>query len=191
MLSVHIQFAEHHITACATQDPCCGTGRMLLAAGERHPNAELHGVDVDARCAKISAISLGLRKCYGWIICGNTLTLETRFAYRIAPFFHESPQGPRRGVIREIPADSSLIFPTDGEATGKASDLFTAESQPSPEVLPERRHPIMEIPRHILALEQQLSSPGAEQDKTETATTDSDSTLTSDELSSKTQRKLF
>lgn len=172
-------------------DPCCGTGRMLLAAAERHPNARLHGVDIDARCAKISAINLGLRQCYGWIVCGNTLTLETRFAYRIAPFFHESPQGLRRGVIREIPADSSLIFPADGEATGKASDLFAAESQSSPEDLPERRHPITEIPRYILALERQFSSRGGEQDKTETATTDSDATLTSDEVSSKTQRELF
>jgi type I restriction-modification system DNA methylase subunit len=42
-------------------DPCCGTGRMLLEASNLNPHAELVGQDIDARCAKITAINLGLR----------------------------------------------------------------------------------------------------------------------------------
>ncbi|MEX1028015.1 MAG: N-6 DNA methylase [Candidatus Paceibacterota bacterium] len=34
------------------QDPCCGTGRMLLEASKINPHAELVGQDIDARCAK-------------------------------------------------------------------------------------------------------------------------------------------
>lgn len=42
-------------------DPCCGTGRMLLEASQINPHAELVGQDVDARCVRITAINLGLR----------------------------------------------------------------------------------------------------------------------------------
>jgi hypothetical protein len=55
------------------QDPCCGTGRMLLEASNINRHAELVGQDIDARCVKITAINLGLRSRYGWVVCGNTL----------------------------------------------------------------------------------------------------------------------
>lgn len=42
-------------------DPCCGTGRMLLEAAKVNPRVELVGQDVDPRCARITAINLGLR----------------------------------------------------------------------------------------------------------------------------------
>lgn len=71
-------------------DPCCGTGRMLLEASKINPHAELVGQDIDARCAKITAINLGLRSRYGWVICGNSLSGETRFAYRIGSFLLRS-----------------------------------------------------------------------------------------------------
>src|SRR5487761_1194901 len=84
-------------------DPCCGSGRLLLEAAKVNPRVELVGQDVDPRCAKITAINLGLRSRYGWVICGNTLTNETHFAYRIGSFYHETPNGLRRGVIRDWP----------------------------------------------------------------------------------------
>jgi hypothetical protein len=72
-------------------DPCGGTGRLLLAASEKNPHAELVSMDIDTRCARIMAINFGLRGKYGWVICGNALSFETQFVYRIGSFFHEGP----------------------------------------------------------------------------------------------------
>ena len=105
-------------------DPCCGTGRMLLEASKVNPHAELVGQDIDARCAKITAINLGLRSRYGWVICGYSLSGETRFAYRIGSFFHESPNGLRRGVIRQVPIEETPV-PVIAERTrAEAKELF-------------------------------------------------------------------
>lgn len=78
-------------------DCCCGTGRMLLAASDVNPHVELVGQDIDSRRAKITAINMGLRGRYGWVVCGNALSGEKQFAYRIGSFFHESPNGHQRG----------------------------------------------------------------------------------------------
>ena len=63
-------------------DPCCGSGRMLLAVAEEHRNWEFHGQDVDLRCVRMTALNLAFRNLYGYVIQGNSLTLETRLAYR-------------------------------------------------------------------------------------------------------------
>jgi hypothetical protein len=60
---------------------------MLLEASNINPHAELVGQDIDARCVKITAINLGLRSRYGWVVCGNTLTGDTQFAYRVGSVF--------------------------------------------------------------------------------------------------------
>lgn len=62
-------------------DPCCGSGRQLLAAAKQSPHAYFVGQDIDHRCAKITAINLGLYNLYGKVIWGNSLTLECRRIY--------------------------------------------------------------------------------------------------------------
>jgi len=142
-------------------DCCCGTGRMLLEAGKIHPTAELVGQDVDARCAKITGINLGLRGKYGWVICGNALTGETQFAYRIGSFFHEGPNGLRRGVIRDIPPEQTPV-PVIAERTREsAKELFDQENETddgptSP--LPA----IIEVPQWLSRLEPKLAAPKQE-----------------------------
>jgi type I restriction-modification system DNA methylase subunit len=42
-------------------DPCCGSGRMLLAYAEQKRPRELIGQDVDLRCVKMTSINLALR----------------------------------------------------------------------------------------------------------------------------------
>lgn len=143
-------------------DPCCGTGRMLLEASQMNPHAECFGQDIDARCAKISAINLGIRGRYGWIVCGNTLSGETQFAYRIASFFHESPNGRRRGVIREVPPElTPALLAPESTTREKAQDLFNEvqDAPRSPSDQPEIVVPkIMEIPRWLSRLEMGLAS---------------------------------
>lgn len=127
-------------------DPCCGTGRMLLAAANVNPHVELVGQDIDARCAKITAINMGLRGRYGWVVCGNALSGACQFAFRVGSYFHESPNGLRRGVIRDVPPEHTPVavviermrettkglFPQDeGDVEGTQSPIPTIIEVPS------------------------------------------------------------
>jgi hypothetical protein len=76
-------------------DPCCGSGRMLLAVADLKPHWEFFGQDFDLRCVRMTAINLALRNLYGYVVWGNSLGLEKRLVYRTG--FN------LRGVIREIP----------------------------------------------------------------------------------------
>jgi len=137
-------------------DCCCGTGILLIEAGNQHENAELVGQDVDARCARVSALNLGLRGKYGWVICGNSLSREVRFVYRIGSFFHEGPNGLRRGVIREVSPEQCPVLPELRQQTRQ--DLFETLEQ-SDEVKPQNTNSdIVEVPRWLFRLEGQLVS---------------------------------
>ena len=57
----------------SVNDPCSGSGRMLLAAAEVQPNWHFVGQDVDLRCVRMTAINLAIRNHYGHAIHGNSL----------------------------------------------------------------------------------------------------------------------
>jgi type I restriction-modification system DNA methylase subunit len=76
-------------------DCCCGSGRLLLAAADANPQAELVGWDIDERCVQITAINLALRNRYAWVIHGNSLSEEQWLIYRTG--FNS------KGVIAEVP----------------------------------------------------------------------------------------
>ena len=40
-------------------DPCCGSGRMLLAAADVQPHWDFVGQDIDLRCVRMTAINAG------------------------------------------------------------------------------------------------------------------------------------
>lgn len=69
-------------------DPCCGSGRMLLAVADRQPHWEFIGQDVDLRCVRMTAINLALRNRYGYVIWGNSLGAEQKLIYRTGFNFH-------------------------------------------------------------------------------------------------------
>jgi type I restriction-modification system DNA methylase subunit len=66
-------------------DPCCGSGVMLIAAisemKEQGFNYQQYaffsGIDIDARCARMTYIQLSLLGAPAVITCGNTLSKET------------------------------------------------------------------------------------------------------------------
>lgn len=96
-------------TAC---DPCCGSGRMLLAVTERCPHWEVVGQDIDLRCVRMAAVNLALRNRYGYVIWGNSLAAEQRLVYRtgfnLRGFVRECPladcPAPVQHVAAELPA---------------------------------------------------------------------------------------
>lgn len=63
-------------------DPCCGSGRMLLAVAARQPHWEFVGQDIDLRCVRMTALNLALRNLYGHVIWGDSLRAEQRLVYR-------------------------------------------------------------------------------------------------------------
>ena len=63
-------------------DPCCGSGRLLLAAADVNPQAEFYGQDIDLRCVRMTAINLALRNLYGQVVHGDTLRDERRLVYQ-------------------------------------------------------------------------------------------------------------
>lgn len=79
-------------------DPCCGSGRMLLAVADLQPHWEFVGQDIDLRCVRMTAINLALRNLYGHVIWGNSLGDEKRLVYRTG--FN------LRGFVREIPIEN-------------------------------------------------------------------------------------
>ena len=76
-------------------DPCCGSGRMLLAAADVQPHWDFVGQDIDLRCVRMTAINMALRNLYGHVIWGNSLGTEKRLVYRTG--FN------LRGFVREVP----------------------------------------------------------------------------------------
>ena len=109
-------------------DPCCGSGRMLLACAAVNRNNEFHGQDVDLRCVRMTAINLALRNLYGCVVWGDALTLEQRLAYRTG--FNG------RGFIREV----------------SANKLSSATPTPQPTLLPAMALPLAPVEGETITL---------------------------------------
>jgi type I restriction-modification system DNA methylase subunit len=65
-------------------DPCCGSGRMLLAVAQENRQRLLRvfiGQDIDLRCVKMTTLNLALNNLTGYVIWGNTLAAESKKAY--------------------------------------------------------------------------------------------------------------
>ncbi|MCA9078019.1 MAG: SAM-dependent DNA methyltransferase [Planctomycetaceae bacterium] len=59
-------------------DPCCGSGRMLMAAAAIQPHWHFFGQDVDRRCVLMCSINLSLRNRYGHVVWGDSLKPNDR-----------------------------------------------------------------------------------------------------------------
>ena len=104
---------------------------------------------------------MGLRCRYGWVVCGNSLTGETQFAYRIGSFFNETSNGLRRGVIRDVAPEETPV-PVIAERTRRdAGSLFATTGEP--ETAAEMTMPtIIEMPQWLARLEQKLAAPACD-----------------------------
>jgi hypothetical protein len=127
---------------------------MLLEAAIINPHLELVGQDIDPRCARMTALNLGLRGRYGWVVCGNSLTGNTSFAYRIGSFYHETPHGLRRGVIRDVPPEATPVSVITSQLQSATAELF-AEASVEPAKMHESLPAIIEVPRWLARLEPQ------------------------------------
>jgi type I restriction-modification system DNA methylase subunit len=86
-------------------DPCCGSGRMLLAsAQENGQKQEYYGIDIDQTCVKMTAINLFLNGMFhSEVMCSNALSPnDFRVSYKVSflPF----------GIFRITEKEDSLLW---------------------------------------------------------------------------------
>jgi hypothetical protein len=117
-------------------DPCCGSGRMLLAYAEQKRPRELIGQDVDLRCVKMTSINLALRNLYGYVLWGNSLTNEVKLGYRtgmnmFGGFIRYMRPGELAEKLRDPPAavdqqppPKVLLPPARNDGPARQLDLF-------------------------------------------------------------------
>ena len=103
-------------------DPCCGSGRMLLAVAEEHRDWEFVGQDIDLRCVRMTALNLAFRNLYGYMVHGNSLTLEKRLVYRTGFNGH--------GFVRQVPIESCPA-PVQ-QSIAESADTTSSESENAP-----------------------------------------------------------
>lgn len=111
-------------------DPCCGSGRMLLSAAMINRNRTFVGQDVDLRCVRMTAINLALHNLYGYVIWGNSLTLEQKLVYQTG--FNG------KGVIREVrpaPADDPPPQPVASVPVRSEDTIAEAPTTPDDSTL--------------------------------------------------------
>ncbi len=77
------------------RDPACGSGRLLMEASKRAPNAFYFGRDNDLLCAKMAALNMCYFNLDAIIVHGNSLKLTRNRVWQTA----NTPLG---GEIREI-----------------------------------------------------------------------------------------
>ncbi len=63
-------------------DPCCGSGRMLLASARVNPHCIFYGQDIDLRCVKMTTINLALNGLRGFVTWGDSLAKEQKLVYQ-------------------------------------------------------------------------------------------------------------
>jgi hypothetical protein len=98
-------------------DPCCGSGRLLLAAADVNPHAEFYGQDIDLRCVQMTAVNLALRNLYGQVIHGDSLSNERRLIYQtgfngkgiIAEVLPEQCPEPVTKILTEVHAAGTQL----------------------------------------------------------------------------------
>ncbi|WP_135306022.1 N-6 DNA methylase [Haloarcula amylovorans] len=115
-------------------DPACGSGRMLLMAGRKQPEALFVGQDKDPLCAKMTALNCCFFNLDAYVIQGDSLTVEYQRAWRTS----FSSLG---GTVRELDEDEVAALRdamTGAEETPPRSDTDDAagQSESSPSIPP-------------------------------------------------------
>jgi type I restriction-modification system DNA methylase subunit len=118
-------------------DPCCGSGRMLLAYADNHRPRALVGQDIDLRCVRMTSINLALRNLFGYVLWGNTLAREVKLGYRTGLNMYG-------GVIRYIrPGELAEQFgdPGTGEPVAPPEPMRTITLPATgPDATPRQLH---------------------------------------------------
>lgn len=72
-------------TITKLSDPCCGSGRMVLAYNKVSPNNYHYATDIDTICTKMTAVNMAIHGIRGQVVCADALQYgqSWRFGYEI------------------------------------------------------------------------------------------------------------
>ncbi|MGB8191849.1 MAG: N-6 DNA methylase [Chitinophagaceae bacterium] len=104
-------------------DPCCGSGRMLLAAAKINRNCLFYGADIDLVCCKMTVLNFLLNTLCGEVTWMNTLTMDRWKTWRInkvmdsngfyRPYYLETIHNPEEELqMKEHVMKGSAPMPT-------------------------------------------------------------------------------
>lgn len=85
-------------------DPCCGSGRMLLAGHATNPEIIVHGNDLDRTCCLMTVCNLLIHGCRGRVTWGNALVPnDIRQGWLVNPMLGQadSPLGDIPHIVLE------------------------------------------------------------------------------------------
>jgi hypothetical protein len=100
------------------------------------------------------------------VTCGNSLSGETRFAYRIGSFFHDGPNGRRRGVIREVAPEQTPVPFLQQHTRDQSENLFATQAEEADDDGEAVSLPtIVEVPRWLARMERALTTGGDHEDE--------------------------
>ncbi|EMA25657.1 N-6 DNA methylase [Haloarcula argentinensis] len=108
---------EDRQTVC---DPACGSGRMLLTAGRKQPDALFVGQDKDPLCARMTALNCCFLNLDAYIVQGDSLTVEFQRAW-------ETSYSPMGGSVREL--DDEAVEDLHGWMTDAFENTVEGGSQ--------------------------------------------------------------
>lgn len=69
-------------------DPCCGSGRMLLSAHSKFPGNYVFGSDLDLQACKMSIVNFLVHGCVGSVIWMNSLSMEFFGGWKINEYLN-------------------------------------------------------------------------------------------------------
>ncbi|OIN61175.1 N-6 DNA methylase [Arsenicibacter rosenii] len=86
-------------------DPACGSGRLLLSFHAHASGNFQYGADLDAICAKMTAVNMCLHGCVGQAVCMDSLNPDDwRFGYEINKYLN------RGGWLSIVPIQKEQCY---------------------------------------------------------------------------------
>jgi len=67
-------------------DPCCGSGRTLLAAAKINRNVRFYGADIDRTCAMMCLVNMCLNGMFSEVACMNSPTNQFFCGWQVNPY---------------------------------------------------------------------------------------------------------
>jgi hypothetical protein len=97
-------------------DPACGSGRLLVSAAKRQPDALYYGADKDGTCARMTALNLLFFNVDGYAVHADSLTQDHYAGW-------QTRQTPFGGAIRELDVDDIPRPTFEQQAATEDDDL--------------------------------------------------------------------
>ena len=91
------------------------------------------------------------------MLCGNSLSGETTFAYRIGSFYNNAPNGLRRGVIRDVQPEQTPVPVLANRMRDQTQALLGTENATEDADM-SSAPVIVEVPQWLARLEPKLAA---------------------------------